>query len=418
MYSHHTTRHTHAATSRPTATPPLASADRLRAVQPGQAGSIGNQLLDAVRCQDRQAVTRLVQREPDSVRHRDRHGNTALHLAIVPGCDPAIVDLLLANGADPAATNGDGDTCLHLAFALRPPVPALPAMLMQRRWLGDTRGLGVLDMRNAEGQTALDVARDGGRIAAGYEHAVAAAKDEFVAWKTSIIDSLKAVVQVDNPVEVRNLVRSTGWRLDQPVCDDNDLLTYAQREYAVKTVVEVIRLAGEQGCLGLLNRTDVTGQLTPLIIAMGDKDAVVANALIDGGADVNGPNASGIVPLHMAAMGGDAAMVRLLLSRGARVEATDEGRITPLMVAANGGHEEIVRMLHAAGGNINARDADGVTPLMMAYGAGHLGLGPKLVAMGANPDAVDNNGVTVRDYIKLGREVRRQTGGQSTCAIL
>lgn len=172
--------------------------------------------------------------------------------------------------------------------------------------------------------------------------------------------------------------------------------------------------------------TEVTvsalGGRTPLMWALGNGDAAMAQVLLDGGANVNARTSYGATPLRFAvwhdgpeqrvlvrrlleagadpdtgqipsyklpanpplrsaegtvlgnvAGGGSVEMVRILLEGGATVDARQPGWRTPLMMAAAGGHVEVVRMLLAAGADVAAKDSDGRTALDLALAASRAG---------------------------------------------
>ncbi|MBT6450968.1 MAG: ankyrin repeat domain-containing protein, partial [Verrucomicrobiales bacterium] len=83
-------------------------------------------------------------------------------------------------------------------------------------------------------------------------------------------------------------------------------------------------------------------RLTPLHSAAGQGHKVVAELLIDKGADVNAAGGLfGSTPLHKAAEEGRKEVVELLISKGADLEANRYFGKTPLHWAAYKGHKEI-----------------------------------------------------------------------------
>ncbi len=110
--------------------------------------------------------------------------------------------------------------------------------------------------------------------------------------------------------------------------------------------------------------------------------ARIVQALLDAGADV------------------DAATV------GSRMRAfplstfglVDADGVTPLIVAAENGHLDVVRLLADAGADVNRADAIGFTALMGAARAGHAGMVRFLLERGARPGAADASGKTARAH--------------------
>jgi ankyrin repeat protein len=81
----------------------------------GALGSAPPDIFEAVRTGDLGAVNTVLSRNPAAAKERDpRFGATPLHWAALKGQE-SVADLLLANGADPRATNNAGETPLQVA---------------------------------------------------------------------------------------------------------------------------------------------------------------------------------------------------------------------------------------------------------------------------------------------------------------
>lgn len=87
---------------------------------------------------------------------------------------------------------------------------------------------------------------------------------------------------------------------------------------------------------------------TPLMLALVGGFDNTAQALIEGGADVNAKNAAGITPLMIAAAGDRAASARLLLERGAKIDAKGENGITALGIASERENKAVIEVLQQA----------------------------------------------------------------------
>ncbi|XP_037033284.1 putative ankyrin repeat protein RF_0381 isoform X1 [Bradysia coprophila] len=112
---------------------------------------------------------------------------------------------------------------------------------------------------------------------------------------------------------------------------------------------------------------------TALLVAISERNTVVANALIAIGADVNRAEYKyGQLPLHLAAQHGITSTIRLLIEKGANLQGTDNDNNTPLHYAAESGKYAAVNALIRAGADVNAVTNDGVTPLKMAIHYRHL----------------------------------------------
>lgn len=128
----------------------------------------------------------------------------------------------------------------------------------------------------------------------------------------------------------------------------------------------------------------------PIVLAaLGGHDEAV-QVLIDGGADMDSANRSGVTALIAASYRGDAPLVGLLLDRGAGVERRDHRGCTALIIAALRAHEEVVARLVEHGAELEPTcpiaEFGSVTALMLAAGRGHETITRSLLAGGADPD--------------------------------
>jgi ankyrin repeat protein len=172
-----------------------------------------------------------------------------------------------------------------------------------------------------------------------------------------------------------------------------------------------------------LNLADERGD-TPLMIAVIHKKPAVAQALIDGGADLERRNANGFTPLsyvvrmnagvrivaipftvidgvqtESADRGPDLranamAVARVLLAAGAAVDAEDRGGMTALHYAAGMGDLEFASLLLDGGARVTLANANGSTALHAAASQGHRALVQLLLERGAAADAADAAGFT------------------------
>jgi ankyrin repeat protein len=96
---------------------------------------------------------------------------------------------------------------------------------------------------------------------------------------------------------------------------------------------------------------------------------LIAELLLDRGADVNARNESGAPPLYEAAGVGDVAMIELLLARGADPNLAGGNECPPLEAAISFRRLDVAELLHKAGANVNP---PGVDLLGLAVGMGSL----------------------------------------------
>jgi uncharacterized protein len=114
----------------------------------------------------------------------------------------------------------------------------------------------------------------------------------------------------------------------------------------------------------------------------GDRDAV--RKLIQEGADVKASTRDGVTPLWLAVMNRDFETVDMLLMAGADPNAALPGGETTLMTAARAGNSEIVDLLIKRGANVAVTGpAFGETALMIAAMANQAGVIEVLVKHGA-----------------------------------
>ena len=177
---------------------------------------------------------------------------------------------------------------------------------------------------------------------------------------------------------------------------------------------------------------------TALMLAARDIDKV--KLLLERGADVNAPAATGITPLMVAAIHkGNVEVVRLMLKKGAKpnvdkgVEVRNDasalffavmagdaqtagalldagarlgdrmkviGRIpiTPMLYAASGGDTNIVECLVGRGADANEVDDDAISVLAWATISNHLDTVQALLKRGAQVNHVDKHGMTPLMY--------------------
>lgn len=110
---------------------------------------------------------------------------------------------------------------------------------------------------------------------------------------------------------------------------------------------------------------------------------------------VNAKDTSGWTPLYEAANGGHLAVVKLLVAKSSGINTKDDDGNTPLHRAAGAGHDHVVYFLLENGAEINAREKlDGMTPLHRAVLGGHHNVSTLLHEKGAEIDAKDRGGQT------------------------
>ncbi len=135
-----------------------------------------------------------------------------------------------------------------------------------------------------------------------------------------------------------------------------------------------------------LSKSDLLNENLLQSAEAGDTAQVLE--LIREGAGVNARGATyGNTPLMAAASRGHTDLVRTLIEKGGDVDATDNAGRTALMEAAFEGYTNTVRVLLEKGAGINAQDKDGWTPLFWAAFSRRTDTVRFLLASGANVNA-------------------------------
>ncbi len=157
--------------------------------------------------------------------------------------------------------------------------------------------------------------------------------------------------------------------------------------------------------------------LTPLQESIFRKDRKAARLLILWGANVNvnsGPQ--NYSPLHLAVLSADADLVWALLIAGADPNLTDSNDETPIFLAVRAGDKQVAEALIARGARINIEGPLGQYPLHIAARYGYTNLVRLFLARGADVNPRDDNEVTpygiALDQNNLAvAEILKQAGG-------
>ena len=144
---------------------------------------------------------------------------------------------------------------------------------------------------------------------------------------------------------------------------------------------EVVKAMLASGKCNINARND--GMFTPLCTAAEDDNLLIAELLLDAGADANINGEEGNTPLHYAANNGNERLVKKLIACGAKLDERNESGETALILAAHGGFNYVVGALIDGGADVTVADLDGHTALYYATEAGYNDIVEKLIIAGA-----------------------------------
>ncbi len=320
---------------------------------------------------------------------------------------PAAVDWLLAQGADPEVLDACGDTPMFALLSRG--VDALPTLQVLLR-----RGVSPAGRGGLARLLAACVQHD---------HASRGMEQFALELLERGADPFAASPAGDPPLSLAvrlGWLKLQQWLLehgaDREARDSHGmtalhLATALAREASLKLLVQQgaspeARAADGQTPLGValsIGRRDLADWLdwrvwtlprrplraadVPAAAMAGDADAV--RRLIDLGLPVDATDAQGCTGLLRAAGGGHLAAVDLLLARGADPQHAASSGATPLSAAVSMRQTDIVSALLDAGAQLEHRLPGGVTVLMLAAALGLPDIVARLLTAGADVHAGD-----------------------------
>ena len=319
-------------------------------------------------------------------------GYTPLHRAARYNTNPAVLEVLITAGADVGARNDDGFTALHLAARYNANPAVLDILLAAGAEIEDRDRAGLTPLQHAayagklgavevlvgagadlemKGATLLQYAARAGHLGA-VEALLAAGADPAGALHGAVHHGaamVKALIAAGADIEepTGRTLHSAGGRTP---------LHLAVRYPEVTTVL--------LGAGADVNARERDHECTPLHYATR---AAAAKVLLDAGADVNARCRDGYTPLHTlfwdrysvddrgwlhsssphGAPPPAADVIEILIAAGADWNARTDRLETPLHYAATSrGGPDVVLPLLAAGADVDATDDLGRTPLYWA----------------------------------------------------
>lgn len=277
-------------------------------------------LIDAIRAGSPEQVHQALQAGADP---RQRFGplrGTPLLLAIAAEHDRgaelpafrAIVEDLIASGADPSARNAEGWDALGMAAG------AKDAVLCDRFC---RMGLSPVQIEG-KGASPLHVAAINGDVAS---------LEAMIPWLKDR--------QIDTPT----------------MTSPRDTPLYLASYHGLEGAAACLLRAGADP-----NLANDRG-FTPLMAASMEGRARLAALLLDHGAQVDQTYRNGATALSFACLNGYLDLARLLISHGADPNHANKGGVTPMMDAAMKGHLDVVEALKKAGANPALKSGKGLT---------------------------------------------------------
>jgi ankyrin repeat protein len=345
------------------------------------------------------AVARLLLEKGAEVDARDTTGRTALQMAVdgsaseyrVIGADLSLARLLIEHGANINASDNLGWTPLLNVLNLWADPPAVVEFLL-------AKGADI-KARLKDGRTGLMLAAHLGKddrirllIAKGTD-----VNAHDLSGTTALMTA--ALVRWDDlSISMIKILAEKGANMNAV---DNEKRTAADLAAHAGYIDRAMLLIDRGTKIADLDAFLKRARDYALWRAIADGDLKTAQAMLSQGANPNFSDDAGRTLLTIAADEEySAERAILLLDHGASVNLAATTGETPLMVAADRYQASIVKVLLDRGGNPNASDRDGNTVLIRAAASKHSWeeerkpLIPLLLAKGADPSRKNFHGVT------------------------
>ena len=277
--------------------------------------------LNACRNGQKSIVQIFLKKGGINVNKRDAEGNTPLYYACLKGFRD-IVTILLDNDADVSIANNSSEIPLHAT-----------ARSGNKEIIGKLIQYGAnLDATDKEGRTPLICLLDNKRTDAALFLIEQGADTEITdntGHKAIDYATAHGLREVVTCLSVKETTDGHG----------NTPLHQAVFNGQSETVRMLLPTSGN-----MLNAPNDAGE-TPLIIACMKGNLIIADLLIDAGAEVNKALLNGNTPLHFAVWSENKFIGRKLIATNAQVDAQNENGETPLILAAREGNNEFTTLL-------------------------------------------------------------------------
>jgi ankyrin repeat protein len=354
----------------------------------------------AIRDDDRAALARVLTANPQLVNAKGTNGNRLLMFAVSMG-RRAIVDDLLAAGADPNRPNNKGSTALHNAAYGAPEVSRPDQLAILERLL--EADASVEAQAYGDGGTPLAFALFWGHreLAERLAQVAIVPRNLRIAAALGRIDLMRSFFAADDSLlpeagQAREFHRPhSGFPPWRPTNDPHEIIDEALGWAARNGRVEAMALLLEHGAR--IDAEPYNGTALHWAVSREQLDGVAF--LLDRGADINRRGAfggaRGVTALHVAAAWeGKPASARMLMERGAEVMILDDQfKATPIgwathfgkaairdeiielgsqrdifVAVLSGRLDRVARLIDERPALLTARDPKGLTPIELARG--------------------------------------------------
>lgn len=333
----------------------------------------------------------LLQSSRTDVDARGPIGETALILA-AEGGHLGIVRALLLRNANPEASDRRGRTALMAAILGH--YASVADLLRTKTHAGEPEAWLMLGAESGDETTVrewLDAGADPNVQAAGGRSALLdAARLGRTAVGRMLIESGRVNLELadDAGQTALMLASKAGARDFMALLNTAGADRHARRDDGSTALMEATT-SHHLGAVDELLKTGLKPEevdaarndgVTPLMAAVEAGQRVIAERLLDAGANPNVETEAGVSPLMIAITRNDRGMMDLLRTRGA-VLGESEGQ---LLVESRRGNLARVRQLLGAGISPNVSGPHGSTPLLEGVHGGHLEVTRELIGHGAD----------------------------------
>ena len=331
-------------------------------VQPGW----GTALHEAAQ-NGRADTTELLLENGSDVKATDGDGETPLFTAIKWGGHEEVVKVLIAHKADVNARDHDGKTPLWQAAAQG--YSNIITLLL-------TNGADV-NVRDKYGNCPLTGAIENNRYGVV---PLLLSNGANPVIDGSIENTLDRAALQDSPALAESLLpyfkgtNSPGYMKEA----FSSAFTYGHMDVAVPIAVSALRFENN-----------------PIYQAAFNGNIDVVHTQLDSQSDLlNAKDFLGLAPLHRAAQGGQKTVVEFLLSKAADINSIDQNGNTPLHWAVFTGHSNVVEALIANKASLNVKGGGEKSPLHLAVQQGFLLIAEMLLKSGTDPNITASGGET------------------------